>query len=241
MTHNTLLALETSCLHGSIAIACDGAVQTTRDLSAERRNAGELLPTIEAALSDLGIAPRDVGCVAFSAGPGSFTGLRVAATIARMWQSSTGCQVVAVPSLDTHARNALAVDTPGDHVGVILDARRQKIFGGLYRRHADDLDVAAAADLHDLDAWLATLPRPCSLLGEGLRSYADAARATGLDLLPESKWRPHARHVATLGLRRWSAGHTCSPPEIVPHYLRPPECEEVYEKRRAEARARRGE
>jgi tRNA threonylcarbamoyl adenosine modification protein YeaZ len=240
------LALETSSRRGSVALGHGGQTRAARVLSAERTHTAELLPAIRDLLAEVGAGPRDVGCVCFSQGPGSFTGLRVAATVARMWQSALGCRVVAVPSLEVIARNALAYAGGPPHVAVLLDARRGRVFGGVFTCAATSpnaelqMNETVAAGLHDAATWLPTLPKPCSVLGDGVAAHRATLDALGLQMLPEDYWLPDAREVLALGHQLALAGHFCTPEQIVPLYLQPPECEEVYEQRRAAARARVG-
>ncbi len=239
------LALETSSRRGSVALGHDGHARAWRVLSTERTHTAELLPAIRDLLAEVGAGPRDVGCVCFSQGPGSFTGLRVAATVARMWQSALGCRVVAVPSLEVIARNALAYPGRPPHVAVLLDARRGRVFGAVFENADNSPDAAtrankdAPAGLHDAAAWLPTLPKPCGVLGDGVAAHRAALEALGLQMLPESYWLPDAREVLALGHELTLAGRFCTPEQIVPLYMQPPECEEVYEQRRAAAQARR--
>ena len=318
------LALETSSRRGSIALGrnaaagaqphaaaaaqppgTSGAAPTLlahRALNEARRpHAAELLPAIQQMLAAAGIKPADIQVVAFSQGPGSFTGLRIAATVARMWQAATGCQVVGVPTLEAIARNALAPGSGREagvvppapsasptRIAVLVDARRNLVFGAVFehaaheneaaqhaenRRAADELRHVVPAGLFPADSFIADLPRPCALLGDAMPKYeallaglslpappapgvpptpgvptsaapataapATTVPATGLAILPEATWFPDAREVLAIGLRRAAAGQFCRPEEILPLYLRPPECEEVYEAKRAAAKARR--
>ena len=229
-------------MRGSVALGRGDHILAWRALSPDRRHTTEVLPAIRDMLAETGSEPRDVSVVGFSQGPGSFTGLRVAATIARMWQSATGCEVVAVPTLEVIAQNVLSCPDPPGRIAAILDARRGRLFGAVYERvGADALRNTAEAALHDAEPWLQSLEQPCSVVGEGLAEHQDSVIKAGLDPLPESIWLPDARQVLAIGRRLATAGLFCSQQEIVPVYLRPPECEEVYEQRRAEARARRGE
>ncbi len=236
-----LLAVETSHGQGSIALSDGATVLDARGLSAQRRHAAELLPAIVELMQSAGHHLRAVRVLAWSSGPGSFTGLRVAATLARMLQSATGCEVVAVPTLAVIAQNALEAPARSERLAVMLDARGQRVFGGLFALGGAVYETVQPAGVFEPAAWLAGLPRPVAVAGEGLRKYADLARGAGVELLPESCWAPRAEHVAMLGTRLAAAGRFCAPDEILPHYVRPPECEEVYEQRRAAARARRGE
>jgi tRNA threonylcarbamoyl adenosine modification protein YeaZ len=234
-----MLAIETSSLRGSVALGRGEDVLGSRELSAERKNAAELLPAIRDLLAEAGCTPADVGVVGFSQGPGSFTGLRVAATVAQLWQSANGSEVVAVPTLEVIAHNALACENAPRRLAVMLDARRGQVFGAVFTRENGGLKTAADAAMHEVRAWLAGLHRPCALLGDGLTQYRQQVLAMGLQALPEQYWWPDARQVLAIGRQRAAAKLFCTAEQIVPAYLRPPECEEVYEQRRAEARARR--
>ena len=88
MADGLLLAIETSGPHGGVGLALGGQTLGVRRLAADRRHTAELLPTIRDLLAKHGRRLMDVDVFAYSCGPGSFTGLRVAATIARMMQSA---------------------------------------------------------------------------------------------------------------------------------------------------------
>ena len=283
-----ILALETSSPRGSVALGrisppaetatgsgkapCDLELLGARVLPTERRHTGELLPAIAELLTTAGLKPRDVGVVAFSQGPGSFTGLRVAATIARMWHSAVGSRVVGVPSLEVIARNVREAVAPvsdrcpvpqvsdlcervwdsagHERLGVIVDARSGRVFAACFERDSrgaggggDILTPRIPTALVELGPWLAALPRPCLLVGDGVAKYRDliAAAGPGLQTAPDELACPDARQVLAIAARMASAGQFLQPHEIVPAYHRPPECEEVYEQRRAEAKAKRGE
>jgi len=240
MAEMCLLAVETSQRPGGVALAVGDAAPVGRPLTADRANAAELFPAIEQLLREAGRRLLDVTVLAYSCGPGSFTGLRVAATLGRMLQSTVGCRVVAVPTLEVIARNALAHPQRPRRLAVMLDARRGQVFGGLFERLGEELVTLVPAGLFEPQAWLRELGSPLWVLGAGVGSIA-AAIVAGATVLEESYWPARAEQVAAIGVRLAAAGRFCSPEQIVPLYIRPPECEEVYERRRAAARERRGE
>lgn len=253
MSSPLLLAVETSQAQGSVALAAAGRIVASRGLSAERRHASELLPAIAELLRETGHKPADIATFAYSAGPGSFTGLRVAATLGQMLQSALGCGVVAVPTLEVIARNALGYVPESaagtfpparapQRVAVILDARGGRIYAAMFElreSQVDEIAVLQPAGAFEPAAWFAQLGASVWVMGEGLRKHGAAVAATGAYMLPEALWAPRAENVAVIGSRLAEAGQFCRPDQIVPHYIRPPECEEVYEQRRAEARRRR--
>lgn len=236
-----MLAIETSCLRGSVALGQAGQAVAWRALEADRKHAAELVPAIQELLADASHGPRDVGVVCFSKGPGSFTGLRVAATVTRLWQSVVECLVVAAPSLKVIAQNALDHPDQPERVTVILDARRGQVYCGLFERNGRGLKSVVEAHLHEVHEWLRRVGKPCLVLGDGALMYREEVEAAGLTVADERYWQPDARQTLVVGWQQVEAGRFCRPEEIVPSYLRPPECEEVFEQRRAEARKRRGE
>ena len=184
----------------------------------------------------------DVDIFAYSCGPGSFTGLRVAATVARMMQSAVGCRVVAVPTLEVIARNALHHPDRTTRILALLDARREQVYAAVFERVDDDtLRCVTEADVHEPAALLNTIDPPFWIVGEGVRAYEEACAASEGKVLDRSYWPPSVEQVLAIAQRMAAEGRFCRPEEIVPLYLRPPACEEVYEQRRAEARRRRGE
>lgn len=240
-----VLAIETSSSGGGIALAASGQILAARELPLDRRHTSDLMPAIRDLVAGVGWAPRDLTAVYFSAGPGSFTGLRLAATTARMLQWSVGCCVVACPTLEVIARNALSSIGPGVHVAALLDAKREQVFAACFRietgAEPPELTECEPAALRDPASWLSTLPRPLCLVGEGIAKHRAAAESSGAALLPDDAWRPSAVQVVAVGERLARLGQFCEPHQVLPTYIRPPEAEEVYEVRRAAARHRRGE
>jgi tRNA threonylcarbamoyladenosine biosynthesis protein TsaB len=241
MREDLVLAVETSSLRGSVALARGAEPPRTRELLADRRHAAELFPVIRDLLREVDRRLADLTLLCFSRGPGSFTGLRIVATLARMLQSAVGCPVVAVPTLEVIAHNALKHPERPPRLAVISDARRGQVFAGLFERHHDALVTVQEAHVVTPADWLASLEKPVWVLGDAVAKYDQALAACGVTRLEEAYWPPRAATVLELG-RRWAGlGQLCQPQDIAPLYIRPPECEEVYDQRRSAARARRGE
>lgn len=101
------LAIETSAALGGVCLGVGGVVIATRTFSAPRRHATELVPAIRDLCATRGVAPGDIQEVYVSAGPGSFTGLRIGISVARMIALASGARLVAAPTLEVIAQNAL--------------------------------------------------------------------------------------------------------------------------------------
>ncbi len=237
-----VIAIETSSRRGSVAAAEDGTNVQQIDLTADRRHTSELLPAVRSLCNRMEWNVSDISAVYFSRGPGSFTGLRVAATVARMLQWSLGCQVVAVATMEVIARNTLGCDNLPPRIAVILDAKRGQVFGALFERlDSGELNAIEEAALRDPSEWLATIEKPFCVIGEGISQHREAFAAGGATILDESSWPPSAVNVIGIGDHMLERGQVCRPADIAPLYIRRPEAEEVYEQRHAEARRRRGE
>src|SRR4051794_137410 len=102
------LAIETSGRTGSVAAVEGGVVLAERDFPHGLQNAALILPLLDELCRGQGWKPSDVGELYVSAGPGSFTGLRIGVTLAKTLALSTGAKIVAVPTVAVLALNAPA-------------------------------------------------------------------------------------------------------------------------------------
>ncbi len=166
-----------------------------------------------------------------SAGPGSFTGLRVGMTVARTLARVAGLAVVRVPTLDVIAQNGLDEDERPQHLAVMLDAKRQRVYASEYKLDQDRYRRMTEPAEVSVEVLAASLPPGCAVLGEGIPYHREAVDRTGLRTLPESLNRARAEVVSRLGFERASAGRFDVLADLVPTYVRRPEAEEVWEKR----------
>ncbi|MCA9244878.1 MAG: tRNA (adenosine(37)-N6)-threonylcarbamoyltransferase complex dimerization subunit type 1 TsaB [Phycisphaerales bacterium] len=243
------LAIETAARIGSVAIGASndaGGVRMIagRQLQSAQRYTTELLPSIRDLLSEHGSKPADIAVVCWSRGPGSFTGLRVGATVAAMLRSATGCHVIGVPTPAAMALRALrdcgarGVEAPSLIVP-LMNLRGGRFVAGIYERSADLVRERVAPLMVELNSWLDSLSAPVLFTGEGCEKSPELSRWG--QVAPPSAWHATAAEVLAVAADRAASGRFDDPGDITPLYLRPPECEEVYEARRAAARARRGE
>jgi len=226
------IAIETSSRIGSIAVVDDAVVLAEETFEHGLANAAKLLPRIDALVRSQGWTPRDVDHVYVSAGPGSFTGLRIGITMAKTLSLVTGAKVVAVPSVRVLVENA---PLDARHVIIVLDAKRGQIFTARFERTGNTWIERVGAQLDTLDNMLAHSPRPVHLLGEGIPIHVskDAPLDAGIIATAESSWRPRAAVVARLGSAMATKGDFTDAITLTPIYIRRPEAEEVYERRQA--------
>lgn len=227
------LALETSSALGSIALGWHREIVETVSLSGPRRHAMELLPAIASLCSRNGVEPSSIKQIMLSIGPGSFTGLRIGVTVARMMAMTTGATIVSVPTLSVIAQNALGVTPAPPNVAVILDAKRGRVYAGRFRHVAGQYIAESTAQEHDPADFLRGQPASCAVLGEGVPYHHAAVEQSGLTVLPRELDAPLAETVMRLGWQMADDGKTVERRNLVPTYIRPPEAEEKWAERQA--------
>lgn len=134
-----LLALDTATETCSVAVL-DRDTLTERSAVVGQRHSEHLLPMVDEVLRAAGLSLADIGLIAFGAGPGSFTGLRIACGAAQGLAWARATPVVAVGNLEALAAQVFATDGAADSVLCAFDARMQEAYCAVYRRG----DIAAA-------------------------------------------------------------------------------------------------
>jgi len=226
-----LLAIETSGARGGIALlAGDGrsepAIMEETYLQEGLRHARDLVPTLQAACNRAEVSPRSLDALAISIGPGSFTGVRIAVTLAKVMAYDAGTQIVPVASLRALAENAPADRSP---VACIRDAKRGVLYASVFERRGGGLEETFGPALIQPDELAERLEPGTLVLGRGA---GKARRALArFDLAPEALWDVRPSAVARLGHALLTAGATADALRLEPVYLRRPEAEEVWERR----------
>jgi tRNA threonylcarbamoyladenosine biosynthesis protein TsaB len=126
--HLKILALETSGDFCSVALWRDGTVDD-REVSAGQRQSGLLLDMVHALLGTCGEKLRDIDGIAFGAGPGSFTGLRVACGVTQGLALGVDKPVLGVSTLQ-----ALAEASDAARVVCCVDARMSEVYQAAYEK-----------------------------------------------------------------------------------------------------------
>ena len=220
-----LLALDTATECCSAALMIGGEIIERSEI-APRRHAELILPMIESLLGEAGILRRQIDAIAVGRGPGAFTGVRLAISVAQGLALGLDVPVVPVSSLA-----ALAQDTPADIVAPILavvDARMGEVYAGTFLRGADGMvapigteSVGPASRL--LLPQLAALgEQRWSIVGSGWDAYRDAlsAHLPAAPLFTDGTRFPQARAIARLAAPHLAAGRGVAAEFALPVYLR---------------------
>jgi tRNA threonylcarbamoyladenosine biosynthesis protein TsaB len=208
-----LLAFESSCERASVALNLDGDIRVRR-LDGHANHSEHMLALVRSLLADAGLGVSALDAVAFGAGPGAFTGLRLACGVAQGLALGAGLGVIPVCSLA-----ALAMQSPLPQVLAVTDARMGEIYHGRYGVEND-----AVVELF-APACCAPAALPCPEgewfgLGSGFAAYGEAlapvrAALAGCD--PQAV--PTAEAVSRLAAGRGRAG-IIPVEQAVPLYVR---------------------
>lgn len=211
-----ILAIETSCEHASVALTL-GDASIERTLEGHANHSERLLATLSLLLAEAGLSLRGLDAVAFGAGPGAFTGVRLACGVAQGLAMGAGLGVVPVSSLA-----ALAAQGEGAYALAITDARMGEVYAAPFTRTAGGV-VALSEPVCCVPD---DVPEPgvgsWTLIGSGLVAYPQVLRerfegriAAWMDAV-----HPRAREVATLAVDAARRGAVIAPELAAPLYVR---------------------
>ena len=218
-----LLAYDTSSETLSAALF-DGPKKIAElESPAFTRHSSVLVPTLEKLLKVHGMPLNRIDVLAVGLGPGSFTGLRVGITAAKIFSYASPMKVIGVSSLEAMALGAGDFD---GEIAVILYARKEKLYAAIFRVQNKELKVVRSPRLVKIDALLKGIKRPRLFLGDGVKIYRDQILKTDRCRIAESaeSARPKASHIAERAIvlakrKKWS-----NPFSLEPSYLHPRDC-----------------
>lgn len=228
-----ILALETAAKAVSAAITEDGKVLASAYQDTGLTHSRTLMPLVECLLKNTDNTAADMDVIAVSAGPGSFTGVRIGVSAAKglAWAAEKPC--AAVSTLAALARNAAFAD---GLVVCAMDARRQQVYNALFAAREGVLTRLTpdrAIALEDLAEELRNDPRPKTVLGDGGELCFDFLTAAGVPcrLAPPHLVKENAVSVALEAEDIARAGGLVTAQELSPVYLRPPQAERLRRER----------
>ena len=229
-----LLAVETSTEACSAALIIDGVVSERFEL-APKEHTKLILPMIASLMADAGLKPQQLDALAFSCGPGSFTGVRIATGVIQGIALGANLPVVPVSTLEAIAQDffdnnhetvqgeSLQADVSAFNVAfTAMDARMGEIFWGVYQRNEQGFAeligkeaVTLAADVEFPDLIGTGIGSGWGVYGEELR-----LRLAGLVSTCQIDNLPRAGAVARLGAQGFKLGLAVDVELAMPVYLR---------------------
>lgn len=218
-----LLAFDTSSVACTAALQFGGQVYERHEEKA-REHTRLLLPMIRALFDESGTSAADLDAIVLGNGPGSFIGMRIAASVAQGIAYGGGLDIVPVSSLAAVALQVFEQHSV-DEVVVAQDAHMHEVYLGAYRRAGSDtVEPIIDETLHGcapIESVVNDGAMQRVAAGAGWQRYpellsqnCDRIRAE-VDIL-----YPRARYLLALGGRSLKVGNSRSPRDLSPAYLR---------------------
>jgi tRNA threonylcarbamoyladenosine biosynthesis protein TsaB len=223
-----VLAVETATSVCSAAIVADGRIVAERSINEHSVHTERLMGLIDEAVAASGSSLDQLGGLAVSIGPGSFTGLRIGLSIVKGLSYALGKPIAAVPSLEALAETLVASDvvSDGDCILPLIDARRDEVYAQLFRCEGNavaaileprDIRVTSLASMIGADHTIVT--------GNGRDKFREALlhNQTGAEdvrFAPDDKALCNASSVGRIGERMLRAGTMSDPVTLEPLYIK---------------------
>jgi tRNA threonylcarbamoyladenosine biosynthesis protein TsaB len=174
------LGIEAATPVGSVAVARGGTLLAEATLGLTTRHSELLLPAIDFVLRSAGVERRELAEVVVGGGPGSFTGVRIAAATARGLAAALGVPLAVHGSLTIAA---VASGVRGAPVCALFDARRGEVYAGCYIvREAGIETVLEPMAVHVEDVIARLAGKDVVYTGDGAHAYT--ARLGGAPIVP---------------------------------------------------------
>ena len=222
-----ILAFDSTAKVASAAILSDDRAVASYQINAGRTQSELLLPMAEHMLAPLSLGFSDIGLFAVSAGPGSFTGVRIGAALVKGLAFGHGVPCVGVSTLEALAENLAGL--PGLLLPV-MDARRAQVYTATFRSQ-DGIPVRLSPDRAvAIDALVEELRGTTEAVypvGDGAAAVLSALRAANLPAIPPPPVlaEENAVSVGRVAYRSYLAGHYVGDVALRPVYLRLPQAE----------------
>ena len=215
-----ILAFDSTATTASVAITEDEKLLGEVTLNNGNTHSETLLPMAEALLAMLSLSVPDIDLFACSAGPGSFTGVRIGAATVKGMAFGTGKPCVGVSTLE-----ALAYNMRG-FCGIIcpvMNARRSQVYTAIFECDGENIkriteDMAIAAE--ELDERLSGYEMPVYLCGDGIEVALDCFKKTKAAAAPEGLRYQSGYSVSQVALALHKEGKSVSDAELTATYLR---------------------
>lgn len=220
-----LLTFESSAVAASVSITDGEKLIAQSFQNCGLTHSCTLLPMAEATMKTCGWSLADIDGFAVSAGPGSFTGIRIGISTVKGLAQGTGKPCVGVSTLEAMAWNLCLTDKV---ICAVMDARAGQLYNAIFTI-TSGIPCRITPDrlitLEDLKSELISLNKPYILVGDGAElcynNMKDFVQA--LTVAPSNLVYPAAYGVAMLASRYFAEGQGMSADELVPIYLREPQ------------------
>lgn len=221
-----MLCIDASTEACSVALL-NGAEMTERYELAPRQHAKLLLPMINELLSQSGLVLTQLDAIACHVGPGAFTGIRIAVSVAQALAYGSNLPTIALSSLANLAQQGVDTDESADY-WCAIDARMQEVYFAAYRMNEDkslalvsEEQVIAPAKINLVELSESSINDHFVLLGSGWEAYKEVflfQKNANFSCIPNRF--PRASAGIKMAKAYFDAGKILTPEALLPAYLR---------------------
>lgn len=223
-----ILSLDSTATAATVSLCEDERLLACTTIHNGNTHSQTLLPLVEDTLRHFGLTPHDVHMYACSAGPGSFTGVRIGVSTVKGLAFGTDIPCIGVSTLEALAYNLIGFD---GLICPVMNARRNQVYNALFEcrdgkltRLCEDRAIA----LCDLDEELSVkVSSPIYLVGDGydLAKEQLPRSAARIRPTPELLRLQNAYSVAQVAKQAYLLGTRITAEDLLPVYLRPCQAE----------------
>ena len=224
-----ILAIESSAVTASIAVLTDNVLTAEYTVNYKKTHSQTLLPMIDEVCKMTECDIDSVDLIAVSAGPGSFTGLRIGAATGKGIALALNKKMAAVPTLKAMAYNVYGT---GDIICPVMDARRQHLYTALYKFDEEgklvELEAQSLLSYEELTAKLNALAKSVIFVGDGIepaRETFEHGLTCKYSFAPAHISTQRASSVALAAKEMYENGECIEAAQMKPDYLRPSQAE----------------
>ena len=218
-----ILALDSSGLVASVAVTEDDNLLGEYTINYKKTHSQTLLPMLDEVAKMIELDLKTVDAIAVSAGPGSFTGLRIGSATAKGLALALDKKIVSVPTVDALAYN---IWNCTDVICPLMDARRQQTYTGLYTFEDGRMQTLlpqCVVQIEEIINKVNDMGKPVVFLGDGVTVFADFIAQhckVPYQYAPAHCNKQRAASVAALGAILYGEGKAEPAAEHKPDYLR---------------------
>lgn len=224
-TNMLILALDSSAAPASVALLEDGKILSEFYINTKQTHSQTLMPMVESVLKLTNKTLDDVTCMAVSAGPGSFTGVRIGVSCVKGLSMTRNIPCAGVSTLRAMAENARQLT---GIVCAVMDARCGQVYNALFRAESGKLTRLCddrALPIAELLEECKTFTEKIYLVGDGAELCYKTFAAIRAELLQPQLRFQRASGVAMAAQEMVENGQTVTPDALMPIYLRLPQAE----------------
>ncbi|MCI9140355.1 MAG: tRNA (adenosine(37)-N6)-threonylcarbamoyltransferase complex dimerization subunit type 1 TsaB [Lachnospiraceae bacterium] len=228
-----ILAVDSSGLVASVAVVEEDTMLAEYTVNYKKTHSQTLLPMLHEIVQMIELDLHSVDAIAVSAGPGSFTGLRIGSATAKGLGLALQKPIISIPTVEGLAYNLVGTNKL---ICPIMDARRNQVYTGLYQFEGQQLlclREQCAVSIEEIIDCVNEQGRTVIFLGDGILTYGqniEKGVTVPYEMAPAHMNRQRAGSIAALAFQYGKRNKMEDAKEHIPNYIRPSQAERMKRK-----------